>query len=229
MGDVLQSRFSALLKRSLVLKNKDPGAFVGPGVMPGIEIQDQVQPENRFLRGERLWAFGFDQSVTVTQFNLVTISNPASNNRIAVLRRIRLSGFLPTSGQQSGATYFFIYRLFSNTGGLPPPVAANTCDGRVGTAVGQSWVGSNANNSNIAIVVATEAPKTILYWSPGPIPAAPTAIDKTFDNLDIVISPGTELRFGWSATALATSGYTWVFNAEGYERVLDASELTGPP
>lgn len=235
MGSVLQSRFSALIKRVLVLKAVDPGANVGGGIVPGIEVNDpQFQPENRALRGERLWGGGQDMGVQLTSFPLVTIGNPvpgSGGNRLIILKRLRISSILPTSTNQPGTVYFVIYRHFTNTSGIAAPFF-NVTDSREQQVQGiqASPVCFNTgNNSNVAIVASTEYPKALLWWSPGALAGTTTNLDKTFDDLQIVITPGWELRFGFAATSLPVSTWGWSFTAEGHERLIDPSELTVPP
>lgn len=228
MADVTQLRFGSVLKRVFAIKGADPGRTLSPEMVPSIEVQDQYQPENRSMRGERVWGIGVQLANTITLFQWATICNPVASGRMCIVRRATFSGVLPTATTQPGNVGVFVDQPQISSEGLV--LKANWADARqLGTpGFNQSPIGYNLNYTVVNASVNGEAGQSI--WHSEIFPGAATApwYVQTPD-LDVVLPPGTTLHLGVRSSVLATAGWNYSVSIQGIEKQFDASELIIPP
>jgi hypothetical protein len=233
MSAVTQLRWSGLVKRLFATKGSDPARDFAPSSVSTYELGDVYRPEDRLMRGDRVWGLNADLGATTIQFSFFMLVNLLTSGKIDVLRRLRFAGLLPTSTNQPGRVFAFCK--------FPQPAAANgilagtnpNCtDGRVcgplGTAPAVVTTGYNLNVTSVAIAAGTFLPTCVWAYelAPGGA-AAPFSI--VSPDLDVVLSPGMSVQFGLVATSLPAANWNSMVGFDGYERGVDPAELIAPP
>jgi len=222
-------RFGRLIKNLFGVRAIDPGQLLAPDIQASFELGDpSYRPEERWSRGERLWSFSVCATVGsgVNASEAWQLSNPLGSNRLLVVKRVRFRSNGTTSANQTGRAFAYV-TLGAGTGGLT--VYPLTKDGRALLPSQQLVTASAfAQGGSHGQVPLTQV--QVWTWSAEvPLLAAQTAFDIEEDQLDVVAPPNVPIVFGIDNTVAPTAGWTYSFRVEGYERVLEPNELTGPP
>ena len=228
MNQVLNSRFSSLVKRLLATKVGNPGAYVGDGIAPSMEVNDPYQPELRAARGERLFTVGnVFTNTAATNFGYGIIVNALATNRVFIIKRVLWSTPFTTAAGQPGLGACIVQNpvaLTTSAGGSQ----GHPKDSRVAVQGGQQ-------NNTVNIVGVTGAPVnqstqvtfSSIYY---PIYPSVTAVPQTviIDNVDVCVWPGGQVGFQFIFDTQNTITYNWQLLVEGFERVIDPNELLLP-
>jgi hypothetical protein len=227
LADVTALRFGSLLKRVFGIKAIDPGRFLVPTIQPVASPFDVTYaPEQRADRGER----NFQGNALITNTSAVNfggteIPNPIASGRMIVVRRVRLDVLLPTSTNQPGNVHFdMLLGVVTQT----PVNGANAKDCRFftpGSPVGKG-LATLVNFTSGATTIVQLQTSTYAVLFPG---AAATPTSLTFDNVDIVITPGFGLDMILRSDVLPAATYNYYLTVEGYERALEPGEALPPP
>jgi hypothetical protein len=227
LADVTALRFGSLLKRVFGIKAIDPGRFLVPTIQPVAPVTDLTYaPEERADRGERNFqGNAVLTNTSATSFGGTVIPNPAGSGRMIVVRRVRLDVLLPTATNQPGNIHFdMLLAAVANT----PVNGANGKDTRFfygGTPVGKGL----ATLVNFVGGITTIVQLQTSTWAVLFAGAAATPTSLTFDNVDIVITPGFELDLILRSDVLPAATYNYYLTVEGYERALEPGEALPPP
>lgn len=223
MSQVTQARFQTLLKRIFATKGNDPGTRLSEVISPSFDTQDQYQPENRLMRGERTWGVAFAMDNTVGGFRQGQFCNTIGSGKLIVIKRVCISGIVPTVAIQPGR----LWAYFSATGGnTTAAVAAVPKDGRV-LQLGAVGVLSSGFTSNVQPATTAVAIQLLNF-----VQELQPAASGTFlmdQEVDVVLSPGSQMLWGLLATALPTGTYNVSSAIQGWERVADPAEFIVPP
>ncbi len=228
MAQVTQLRYATALKQLLGLRVSDPGRVVAAALAPTLEVQDTYRPETRLSRGERSFGIGINvTNATGANFSSTVLYQLQNSNRLTVLKRVTLSLNLPTATVAPGNVYFGILRPASSGFGAVNP--ATPKDARVSVGLSQTVLSTNI--FTVGGLTASAPPNTtgvyVCLFFPG---AATVPTIHQVDNLDIVITPGTQVTLQFASdTNTVAPGYSYNVFCEGYERALDPSELLAAP
>lgn len=211
------------------IKAADPGRVVSPVIQPGFDVADSYHPEDRLSRGERTFGWGFQMFSNAVSFGWYTLLNPANSGKIVVLRRLTISMAIPTAAVQPGVVVFTLNGPRDSSGEATVAKFTYT-DGRASLVAQQSTAGYNLNQTR-NVVGAINSENILNIWGFEFQPGA--AIVPNFviqsPDLDVVLPPGSALRFGPIGTVLATAPWGYTSYVQGYERVADPNELITPP
>lgn len=229
MGQVTQTRFSSLLKRVMALKAVDPGQAVGPFIQPCTDVQDFDQPENRAIRGERLWGAGMQTSNVAANFSQINLINPVGSGKLLVLRRCTWAFNTPTAANQPGVVFIAI--------GFPTAITTQTITGGAQVKARDSrMIIPGALGSLGTSGFGTQTTGTLssfwgsaTYYETVPMAAAAFYLRIQVDRLETVLSPGFYIGINFASDTLPVATLNWGVHCEGYERTLDPQEVIVPP
>jgi hypothetical protein len=230
LADITQLRYAQLLKRVFGIKTVDPGRVVAPVIAAGYELQDTYKPESRLDRGEKLWGGGIIATNNVAGFQNVGLTNLPGSGKLTVVRRMTISFTLPTTATQPGNAFFAILApTVGNAGALSQ--ACTLKDARYiasagGVNISSTQVYSFGNSGAGAIPLVNTLYATALTFGAA---VGTTPFQLVIDNLEIVLSPNTQLVCELGASVLPTATWTWLLWCEGHERIADPNELITPP
>lgn len=228
--DITQLRYQTLLKRLLGLKGGDSGGrLVSPEIAPSFEVNDQYQPEARYLRGERLYACAARTTNTnPSTFGTIALQNPFGSGKVWVVRRITWSLLMPTSVVFPGVCFIALGRFSALAGGsVSNPNKAK--DSRAALLFGvNADVGSCGLTTGFATGTNSAFENSSLFYESIQPGATAVPYVKTVDTLDLVLGPGSQLAAFLGSDSLLTAAFNWNLAVEGYERVLDGNETNLP-
>lgn len=223
MAEVTQSRYQQLLRRVFgIYATQRIADVIPPSISPSADVNDPYQPEMRSIRGERSFSMLYQATNTAAvNFSLGTLTNPVTNNRVLVVKRLTWHLNIPTAANQPGELYLG-YVVTTLLTALSPAVQPAYKDGRVIQAFGIR---------DLSLAVSTQGVGTSGLTSAGlayAITLFPGAATVPFihinDQVDVVVTPGSELQLTVRASVLPVATYTWNVTIEGFSRTLDPNE-----
>lgn len=232
MADIFSQRLLTYVKRIVATRGGLPTNNMLEDVMAVLPLVDVDQPENRFIRRERLWSLASNgPQITTTTFNSFVFTNPAGSGKLLIVKGVSAYGWVPlVAVQPNGAAseppaLYVSYPQAGVKGAGSFPFRIR--DGRqLGpTAPFSSFY---AIVSNAAIVTSGTLFGTASWFASlsqvGNGAAAALAIFNP--SLDLVVPPGFYVETGMFPFAFPTTNWDSVFCSWwGYERDADDAEL----
>ncbi len=218
MSVLEQHRYTEMVKRLFNQKPSLPVALT-QAVSPTVDVQDAYRPEQRALRGERLWGCCLELTTALAATNDLILVNPGSSLRIAVISDVTVSLLVPTSTVQavdSGA--FFVSR----------PVA----EGSVGAGVSGKDTRNLLTQSTQFTTrtggttnIQTKATNSVWGFKlPTETTARQLIVQK--NDMEVVLFPGFTCDIGFYVSAFPTTAWLYLVSVEGFERPFEGGETT---
>ena len=217
-----QHRFSEMVKRVLNAKSTQAVFGLNQAISPALDVQDGYRPEQRAIRGERLWGCSLQltQGTAINTSTTMVLVNPTGSQRIAVMRRVTASALIPGSAVQAVDTVgFFVTR---------PQAEGSTGAGMNGKDSRNLLTQSTQFTTRTGLAATTLQTIAInaVWGIQVPIQAAASPFIIDHDQEEVVLFPGFTCDIGFRVSAQPTVAWNSIVSIDGFERPFEAAEVT---